>query len=389
MRGKSGKIHLVVMPKDTKTKGFKDQHFALAETIKEAIGEVDKASIDSKTDNYIVRVKSEEQAKKLLKLKKLKTGFKIKVTKHDKLNTCKVVIHSHLVTHMEDEQLQKALNDQGVIAVKSIPTNRVTKILTLKTSEPPTHINIGLIRVNTEKYYPMPKTCRTCQAIGHVTEDCNDKRCGNCSDRHNDANCDRAKFCWNCCGNHRPLSKGCPCYNQEKQIIKIQIDRNITPRQARAIYKKQTGTRYIPLPKPTDPESDEESNEEDQNESLTRPKDRSPKVTNEEDDEVVLLGEDALGHPPVVPRPKLIKEEHRPGKTERPKNTKSPKTKAGKGGKKADALGHPSTAPAGPKTTNMNNAASCSGGKAIGHHPTPPRAANCKKRNENTSTEKV
>lgn len=115
---KVNRIHLVVRPKDKGVKGFTDHHFSVGTTVREAIGEVEGAEIDNETENYIVSVKSEAQSKKLLKLRKLDDGFKIRVERHAQMNTCRVTIRSNLVTNMPDDSLLKELAKQGVIGVK-------------------------------------------------------------------------------------------------------------------------------------------------------------------------------------------------------------------------------------------------------------------------------
>lgn len=306
---KTNTIHLVIRPKDTKVQGFTGHHFSVGATIKEAIVEVVSSKIDKKSENYIIGVRSEAQARKLLRIGKLKDGFKVKIERHEKLNQCRVTIRSKLLTGYSDEKLQKELTGQGVTTVKSIPPNNWIKIVTINLSSPPNYLTIGLMKIRTEKYYPMPLTCRKCQGLGHITEKCPNetKRCTNCSDVHNDPNCSRPPFCWNCGGTHRPLNKECPCYQQEKAIIRIQVNNNIRPRQAREVFRKKAGSYYIPLSKePTmTVSSDEESDDGDKspNEEPAGPS-RTPTKLNDKDDEVVpQLKADALGHPSTYTPP--------------------------------------------------------------------------------------
>lgn len=85
-------IFLTFKPKDSKVNGFDDHHFSVEATVKEAVGSVEDATIDTKSNNYIIKVKTEVQAQKLLRLRKLKDGFRIKVEKHVKLNHSKAIM---------------------------------------------------------------------------------------------------------------------------------------------------------------------------------------------------------------------------------------------------------------------------------------------------------
>lgn len=265
-KDKSGGIFLIIKPRETTANGFSNHHFAVESTITGLVGAVEDATIENRTGNYIVKVKHEAQAVKLLKAKKLTDGLCIKVERHDKLNTSKAVIRCNLVAETDDRTLLKELGRQSVTEVRSIPSDRKTKILTFRLATPPETVNIGLIKVKTKKYYPMPKVCRKCKRIGHTTEQCQgNRRCARCSDNdveHDETTCSTMPFCANCLDNHRPMDKACPVYQQEKAIIKIQVDVGLNPKEARRRYMTRA-PKYYPLwaeiPRETnkkDPDSD-------------------------------------------------------------------------------------------------------------------------------------
>lgn len=222
--------------------------FEVGETVRKAINSNAGAKEDGH-GNYILRARSEEQALKLTRLKKLGDGTKIKIDRHATLNTVKCIIQSRLITDMPDDKLALRLQNQGVVKVRSIrPENRL-KILHVTGTKVPPSIMIGLIKVRTETYYGMPKVCRNCKQIGHITDACEGGlHCGNCSGVHaTNKVCKRSPHCVNCGGNHQPMEKACPLYVQEKAIIKIQVDQKIGPYQARRVFMKKAN-RYIPLP---------------------------------------------------------------------------------------------------------------------------------------------
>lgn len=302
-------IFLVLKPKDPKVSNFSDHHFSVGETTRELVGVsgIEDATIDNKSGNYILRVRTEAQAAKLLKLKKLKDGFKIKIERHVKLNKSKAIIRSDLVVNMKDAALQKELATQKVIGVKSIPPTNRLKILTFRTSTPPPFINIGLIKVKTETFYPLPLICRKCQEVGHITEGCTKAaRCKVCSGLHKGEECSNPPACINCGGDHVPLDKSCPTYVQEKRIIKIQTDNDVGHSTARVLYKKNRKLNYIPLQvELADDSADDSDLEVLSTEEPKPPTSASKRKLNSSLDseaDAETPGEDALGHPLVNPQ---------------------------------------------------------------------------------------
>lgn len=250
--------------------------FAVGDTVSEAIGYKAKATVDN-VGRYTIRVRTTEQANKLTRIRKLNNGEKVRFERHASLNVAKCIIQHPLITDTNDETLATKLRDQGVVKVRSINPDRRLKIVHIEGTKVPQHIMIGLIKCRTQKYYNMPKTCRKCMRIGHITENCaGEARCGGCSGLHT-GTCNKDPHCINCGDNHPPLSKTCPLYQQEKAIIRLQTDNDIPPKKARKAYMAKAKGRYLPLPTEgnlnEDPSSEdeiEEVNTEDSTEDSTR-----------------------------------------------------------------------------------------------------------------------
>lgn len=243
-----GGIFLVLRAIDVETNEL--DPFAVAETVDKAVGKVLEATTQ-KSGDYLLRVKSDVQASKLVRLGKLTNGQKVKCALHPTLNYRKCIISHPAITSIGDEKLSKELKAQGVLEVRGIkPTNRL-KIVTVKGTSVPKYIKVGLLTVKTSPYYPMVRVCRNCWQIGHTTVDCAGKtRCGKCSGLHTADECTNDPFCGNCGADHTPAVKHCPLYIQERAITKLQVDRQIPPRKARKAFRKKNGT-YIPLPEET------------------------------------------------------------------------------------------------------------------------------------------
>lgn len=253
---KDGEIRLIMRPVDENGKLCV---FAVGETIRAAVNHDAEGKLIDGDTKYKLTTYSEEQAKKLSKIRKLNDGTRVKVERNANLNQVKCVIQHKVLTEYDDKTLACKLADQGVIDVRSIQPERRLKIVTIKGTKVPPFIRAGLLKLKTETYYSMPKVCRNCQEIGHKTEDCtNDRRCGICSGKHTE-NCKDGPNCINCGGSHVPLAKTCPVYRQERAIIKLLTDRNIPPWQARRIYMAKVKAGYLPLPAERTEESASES----------------------------------------------------------------------------------------------------------------------------------
>lgn len=240
-----GGIWLTLRSIDTKRPDL--DIFTVSEDIEELVGDVLDLQ-PQKNGEYLIKVRTEEQANRLVRLKRIKKEQKVKFERHDRMNSCRCVISHQTITNIDDDTLLKKLSGQGVTEVRSIkPMNRL-KIITLSGTVVPKRIRIGLLYVNTTPYYPMVRFCRNCWEVGHITQNCSNKeRCGNCSGSHEAVGCERAPFCGNCGGDHRPAAKSCPLILQEKAITKIQVDQTLPPRKARKVYRKKN-KGYIRLP---------------------------------------------------------------------------------------------------------------------------------------------
>lgn len=300
--------------------------FAVGDTVTNAIGFIAKATVDA-NGHYTIRTKSDEQAKKLTRLKKLNNGQRIKVERHAILNTAKCVIKNPLITDIPDETLELKLKEQGVVKVRSIKPDNKLKIVHLAGTKVPPIIRIGLINVKTQKYYDMPKVCRNCKRIGHITDTCeSDRHCENCSGAHTEKGlCKKPPHCSNCGGDHQPLDKTCPAYVQERAIIKLKVNQDISMRQARSKYKTKAKKKYIPLP--AERTQEEMTSEESDNEAEVDVVDLTENNANEGTSELEDKGAEETGQGESLPPPKP--------RTKRRSDSEPGKPKKGRAKKKA------------------------------------------------------
>lgn len=301
---------LTIRPKDPKT--VLDP-FAVGDTIKPYTSKNTVATTDN-TGTYYIRVHTDEAVRKLTKTTKLKDGTPTLIQKQIRLNTVKCIIQHPTITKMTDETLGQRLKSQGVTKVRGIGPNGRLKVLHISGTRIPQHIMLGPIQVRTETYYPMPRVCRKCKAIGHITETCTARvtRCGTCSEEHDTTTCTKSPQCINCGDGHTPLDKVCPVYKQEKAIIKIATDQSTSLGNARRIYRNKTKHTYIAL---LEEKLEATSNTDvDTDDDLEKPTDTT---TEQPDSDVELVGTDNM------PKPMMVKGAKTEATTE---DTKSPST---------------------------------------------------------------
>ena len=84
-------------------------------------------------------------------------------------------------------------------------------------------------------YIPNPQRCFQCQKFGHTKNSCKGKPvCARCGEEgHNVDDCRNDPKCVNCEGDHRAISKDCPIWKQEKDIVTLKYKENISFADAR------------------------------------------------------------------------------------------------------------------------------------------------------------
>ena len=88
---------------------------------------------------------------------------------------------------MDEEEIKKELQPQGIIAVKRISIRYSLYVLTIKGQTIPKRINIGYLKKETRPYIPNPQRCFQCQKFGHTKNSWKGKAvCAGCGEEgHN------------------------------------------------------------------------------------------------------------------------------------------------------------------------------------------------------------
>lgn len=214
--------------------------FLVAKCLKEKIGPKHKVTKMSSGD-LLIELTEKEQVPKITELTNI-GNTTVSTTVHRSLNTSKGVISEQDFIGLSDEELLDGFQDQQVIKVQRIvirrndqetPTKHI--ILTFATSDMPTSIEAGYLKINVRPYIPNPRRCFKCQRFGHASQVCRGKdTCAKCSSNdHKAESCEASPHCVNCGGDHPAYSRSCPSWKREKEIITLTVKEKISFVEAR------------------------------------------------------------------------------------------------------------------------------------------------------------
>lgn len=247
--------------------------FLLRLSVEKCIGgQIDGAYKENQGLSYVLKVRSQAQFNRLLKMSKLNDGTAISIIEHPQLNQTKCVVSNADATKLDDDYLKQQLAAQGVKDIRRIQRrkqdgsfeNTSTIILTISGTVIPPHIDFGWTRCKTRNFYPSPMLCYRCWEYGHTGKRCTHptRVCGRCSKVHEDENvntqgkststatdskseripCTDAVFCKLCkSDDHSVSNRKCPIYVKEMAIQHVRVDMGISYPQAKREYEARMG----------------------------------------------------------------------------------------------------------------------------------------------------
>ena len=195
--------------------------------LKKAIDGMANAKLDNakamKSGKVLIEVETKQQCKNLLKTTKLLGYLPVKVSPHRTLNSSKFVIKCEELDIMEENEIKKELQPQGIIAVKRISIRYSLYVLTIKGENIPKKINIGYLKKETRPYIPNPQRCFQCQKFGHTKNSCKDKAvcAGYGEEEHKVDDCQNEPKYVDCQSDHVAISRDCPKWKIEKDIVTL------------------------------------------------------------------------------------------------------------------------------------------------------------------------
>ncbi|XP_055589691.1 uncharacterized protein LOC129741902 [Uranotaenia lowii] len=224
--------------------------FVVSKSLDQSIGKIEAAYTEQNGTKYVIKTRSSKLAAKLTQMSELIDGTKIRIIPHPVFNVSRCVISCKEACDLKEEELQEELASQGVLKVRRITrmenksrVNTPTIVLTISGTVIPKEIRVGIINCRTRLFYPSPLVCYRCCAYGHTKDKCDSEpTCRNCSKQHeleNEDPCQAEPFCKNCKGSHSPISRNCPIYRKEEEIVKTKVDSGITFGEARKEYARK------------------------------------------------------------------------------------------------------------------------------------------------------
>lgn len=272
--GIAGSLQVLKMQAVGENTSLPNDPFLLRLSVEKCVGgPIDGAFKENRGISYALKVRSNVQFQKLLKMNRLIDGTEVMITEHPQLNTTKCVVSNYDSVGLSDAYLKEQLASQGVRDIRRIqkrnsagvPENTPTMILSIVGTVIPEHIDFGWTRCKTRSFYPSPMLCYHCWEYGHTRKRCQETHqiCGTCSQVHPEDNilngsnsrnaeddefsnkkphCTNHPFCKNCKSNgHAVSSRKCPVYSKETAIQHIRIDMGYSYPQARREYEAQQG----------------------------------------------------------------------------------------------------------------------------------------------------
>lgn len=239
-----GESFLKIRAKDENISLNKLSPFVIQKTIDSFCGPV-KSLKKIRDGSILIKTKNFTQSQKLLTLNKL-GEIEISVQKDERLNSSKGVCFSIEAGFCTESELLDNLKDQKVIEIKRFirRDGKMTNMyfITFGLATPPPNIFIGYENCKIELYIPNPLRCFKCLKFGHTKTKCTatNEICMNCGDNVHTTNIDpntkrclNESKCINCHGNHSSMSKTCPMFIKEKEIVLIKTRENISYIDAR------------------------------------------------------------------------------------------------------------------------------------------------------------
>ncbi|XP_064462669.1 uncharacterized protein LOC135373383 [Ornithodoros turicata] len=215
--------------------------FAVAKALESVVGKNYSAKKLSSGDIQ-VQVENRKQSNALYSHTHIEETA-VTVSSHRCLNIVRGVISESELLECSDYELEEGLADEGVVSAKrivmrrdgkEIPTKHV--VLSFKLHSLPSTIKAGYLNCHVRAYIPNPRRCYKCKKFGHGSHVCRGQAvCARCAGKdHSSETCSNDIRCTNCEGSHPTYSRSCPFWQEEKQVLKIKFEQNVTYRAARA-----------------------------------------------------------------------------------------------------------------------------------------------------------
>ena len=191
--------------------------------------------------SLLVRTMTASQSAALEELTSL-AGHSVSSAPHSSLNTSKGTVYAPEFLHYAAEDLTRELAPHGATAVHRLKDRREDVLvdsprllLTFGSTQPPSSVKAGYVRLGLRLFIPTPRRCFTCQRFGHPAKYCRSKLsiCVNCAEPAHGPACDAPPRYFHCNGPHTAASPNCPEYLRE-EILAIRKREKVSAKDAGA-----------------------------------------------------------------------------------------------------------------------------------------------------------
>lgn len=214
-----------------------------------------------RSGDVLVKAKSENQAKKILKFNQLPISkTHVVIEEHATLNSSRGKIYRYDFRYLTDDEILDGLKDQRVTAIyrqkrRKEGSNDLEDsgvyVLTFDSMALPPFVTIGYSRTKVSPYFPNPLRCGTCLQYGHSQKRCQrSKLCARCGEEFHEK-CEKVFRCINCTRagstgdlNHSAISRDCPIFKREFELQKIKIIHGVSTKDAQKILANQPKTQF-------------------------------------------------------------------------------------------------------------------------------------------------
>lgn len=201
-------------------------------------------------EKLLIRTKDSVQTEKLMRVKKF-ADLAVKVQKHEKLNESKGTIYAEDLKELDESEVVEGLREHGVKEAKQVWKRMGTRliktpafVLTFDLMVPPEKIEMDYVSYTVRRSYPRPRQCLACGKLGHTYHMCRAApTCLRCGDpKHGSGTLSCVMKCVNCGENdHVSLNSVCPRFREEKEVVKVKMDKGISYPEARQQVMQRIG----------------------------------------------------------------------------------------------------------------------------------------------------
>ncbi|KAM7291824.1 hypothetical protein ISCGN_028395 [Ixodes scapularis] len=230
----------VVHSEDNQRPAAKLSPFIVAKVLEHLIGHSYQAK-KLHSGDLLVEVTTQKQSVAIQKMKSI-VETSVTVTPHRTLNTVRGVISEEDLLDVSEDEILEGLRNSSVIAVKRIILRREGQeipskhlILSFVRHCLPATVKAGYLNCRVRPYVPNLQRCFRCQRFGHGSRSCRGREiCTKCGSNEHVADvCESTVCCSNCKGTHAAYSRACPLGKQEKEILSLKAEENITYLEAK------------------------------------------------------------------------------------------------------------------------------------------------------------